>query len=201
MAPTPLVVFSYKPGGITTVSEAGVPAASGTAFRMYAESLGIPGQPDNIQAGIAVTNNGSTTATVTFELFNLDGSTTGMPAPAFLTLPAFGHAGKFLAEIFQGQSLPNPFKGIVRISTTSTSGVSVVGLRTRHNERLDFLITTTPPTDEAAPASSEERFFPQVADGGGYTTQLVLYSGQPGAASGTIRLLSPSGGPLNVPLH
>jgi hypothetical protein len=54
-APTPLVIFSYRPSGIT-VSEAGVPATGATALRMYAESSGTLGQPGNIQSGIAVAN-------------------------------------------------------------------------------------------------------------------------------------------------
>jgi hypothetical protein len=50
---------------------------------MYAESSG------NIQAGVAVTNIAALPASITFELFNLDGSTTGLPPPATLSLPLY----------------------------------------------------------------------------------------------------------------
>jgi hypothetical protein len=199
-APTPLVIFTYKPLG-DVVSEAGVPTLSGTAFRMYAESSGTDGQAGNIQTGIAIANNGATAANVTFELTNLNGSTTGLPAPATISVPGSGHTGKFLAQIFP--SVPNPFKGVLRI--TSASAISVVGLRARYNERGTaeaFIITTTPPTLETAPASSTESLFPHLVNGGGYTTQFVLFSGTAGqASSGNLRFFKPDGSSLSLTLN
>ena len=201
-APTPLVVFSYKPLGIV-VSEAGVPTLSGTAFRMYVESSGASGQAGNIQTGIAVANNSTAAATVTFELTNLDGSTTGLPAAATINVPASGHKGQFLADIFPS-GLPNPFKGVLRISTTAT-GISVVGLRARYNERVSaeaFIITTTPPTLETASPSSAEFLFPDLANGGGYTTQFILFSGTAGqTATGNLRFVKPDGTPFSLTVN
>jgi len=143
VVPTPLVVFSNKPSGIT-VSEAGVPVHTGTALRMYAESSGIRGKSGNIQSGVAVANPYSSSVSVMFDVTDLNGSPISGIEPVPVTLLPFGHTAKFLADIFP--SLPNPFKGVVRI--TSSFGISVVGLRARYNERMpnpDFLITTTPP--------------------------------------------------------
>src|SRR5437016_7307415 len=135
--PIPLVLFSYKPGGTITVSQAGVPSTTGTAFRVYVEFSGTDGQPGAIQSGIAMANNTFTPVTVTLELTNLDGSSTNLPGPVSQTLPGFGHIGQFLNQAFPG--VPGPFKGILRISAPA-SGVSVIGLRSRYNERGDFLI-------------------------------------------------------------
>src|SRR5205823_4066805 len=129
-APTALVIFSYKPGA-TTVAQAGVPAASGTAFRMYAESSG------SVRTAMAIANNGSGSARVIFEVFNMDGSTGGLPLPASVDLTGFGHTGSFLDDIFPNHTLPNPFQGIVRISTSATDGISVIGVRSRFNELND----------------------------------------------------------------
>jgi len=184
-APTPLVLFSYKPAMIT-VSEAGVPVTSGTAFRMYVESSGA----GNIQSGIAVANTSSSPATVTFDLSTLSGATAGV-APVTLNMPGSGQAAKVLSDIFP--SLGSSFRGVLRITTTA-SGLSVVGLRTRVNERGDFLITTTPPTVESGPASPREWLFPHLADGGGYTTQFILFSGTAGqSSSGTLGFFDQSG--------
>ena len=72
-----------------------------------------------------------------------------------------------------------------------------MGLRGRYNERNDFIITTTPPVAEDEPAVQGETFFPHIVEGSGYTTQFILFSGQPGqAGSGTLRFLSQSGQPL-----
>jgi hypothetical protein len=196
--PTPLIVFSYKPAGIT-VSEAGVPVTSGSAFRVYVESAGVPGQTGNIESGIAVANTSLASANVTFEVADLTGaSVTGIP-PVTVMLPGTGQTAKFLSDIFP--SLPNPFKGVVRITTTSLE-LSVVGLRTRINERADFLITTTPPANESAPATAAKMFFPQVVDGSGYTTQFILFSGTAGqATSGNLQLVMQDGSPLGLQLN
>jgi hypothetical protein len=70
--------------------------------------------------------------------------------------------------------LPKPFKGFVRISSVDNSDLAVVGLRGRTNERADFLVTTTPPVNENSTAASHT-IFPHFADGGGFTTEFVMY--------------------------
>jgi len=135
---------------------------------------------------------------VTLELTNLDGSTTGLPAPVALNLPPLGHIAEFFAQAFP--DLPAPFRGILRVS--STSDMSAVVLRTRYNERGDFLITTTPPTNESAPPSAGELLLPQLADGAGVTTQFVLFSGSAGqSSSGSLLLFQNSGQPFTGTLR
>ncbi len=195
-APVPLVVFSYKPGGIT-LTEAGAPANAGTAFRMYVESSGTSGQPGNIQSGIAVANGGATAASVTFELFKADGTSAGLTRT--IPIAPSGQYASFLAEIFRG-TLPQPFSGVLRISAPSS--ISVVGLRGRYNERSEFLITTTPPALESAAASGAELLFPHLVNGGGYTTQFILFSGTAGQTSaGTLRFFNQNGAALSLILN
>jgi len=196
-APTPLVLFSYKPGQFT-LTEVGAQTNSGTAFRMYVENSGAAFQPGNIQSGIAVANTTTGTATVTFELFNLDGTSAGL-TPATIQLAGSGQVAKFLAEIFQGQTLPQSFRGLLRIS--SQAAISVVGLRGHVNERADFLTTTTPPTLESAPASAAQQLFPHLVNGGGYTTQFILFSGTAGQiTAGMMQFFTQAGAPLSLAL-
>jgi hypothetical protein len=191
-APSGLVVFSFQNGGIT-VSEAGVPAVTaGTAFRTYAEFNG------SIQTGIAVANTSSNDATITLDVTNLDGSSKGLTGT--LRIPANGQTAMFLNQIDGFASLQAPFQGLLRLS--SSSPIVVTSLRGRYNERGDFLMTTTPALNEATPASSAPVFFPQIADSGGFTTQFILFSGQPGSgSSGTIQYFSQAGGALNLNLQ
>ena len=178
------------------MTQAGVSSTTGTAFRIYVESSGTGERSGAIQSGIAIANNASTPATVTLELTNLDGSSTGLPGPVSQTLPGLGHRSEFLSEAVPG--LPNPFKGILRVSTDSP-GVSVIGLRTRYNERGDFLITTTPPASETAPSTSGQLLVPHLPDGGGFTTQVILYSRSGGQSpSGSVVLVHQSGQPFGV---
>jgi hypothetical protein len=163
---------------------------------MYVESSGA--QSGNIQSGIAVANTSSSAATVTFDLTTLTGASAGV-SPVTINLPGSGQAAKFLGDLFP--SLGSAFQGVVRITTTS-SGLSVVGIRTRVNERSDFLITTTPPTVENTTATTHELFFPHLADGGGYTTQFILFSGTTGqSSSGTLGFFDQSGQSLNLTVH
>ncbi len=205
-APTALAVFSSKRDGVT-VSLAGVSVTTGTVLRMYVESSGISGQSGNIQSGVAIANNSSSSATVAFELTQFNGTTPFGAVPVSITLPSAGQTARFVSDIFP--NLPNPFKGVLRISTTSST-ISVVGLRTRYNERSDFLITTTPAVAESSPPAATqstppvrtEPAFPVLIDGGGFTTQFILFNGTAGtSASGSLRFFDTKGQPLSLTLQ
>lgn len=201
VAPSALVVFSYRPPGAgVTVSEAGVPGIRGNAFRMYVEATSNASSVGTIQTGLAISNLAPTATTATVDLINLDGTATGLPA-VNLTLPANGQVARFAHELFSMGSL-FPFKGLIRISGGTTSGLSVVGLRGRYNERGEFLITTTPPSNEAATASSAELLFPHLVNGGGYTTQFILFSGTAGQSStGNLRFVRQDGTAFNLTVN
>ena len=141
IAPAGLVVFSFTVGG-KTVSEAGVPALpAGSAFRVYAESSGMPEQIGAIRTGLAITNAAGTANTVTLEVTNLDGT---LAAPPYtLPLPPSGQVASFIDEFFD--SLPENFSGVLRV--TSTADVAIVGLRLRYNDRGELKMTTTPPIE------------------------------------------------------
>jgi hypothetical protein len=194
-SPSGLSIFSFNNGGVT-VSEAGVPVLRpAQAFRMFEIECGsYPGQ---LNTGIAIANPSATdSATVTLELTDLNGAATGMSSS--LTLPPSGQTAAFIKQLPGFGSIPYPFHGNLRISTTSPSGIAVVGLRGEYNERKDFLVTTSMPTNEASPISPAEALFPHLADGGGYTTEFVLFSGSTGQSStGMLRFFTQSGAPLN----
>jgi hypothetical protein len=130
------------------------------------------------------------------EVTNLDGSSTGLPGPVSRMVPAFGHLAEFLSEAVP--DLPSPFKGILRISTDAP-GVSVIGLRSVYNERGEFLMTTTQPSTETSLSSSGPLLVPHLPNGGGFTTELILYSATGGQSpSGSAALFENSGQPFAV---
>ncbi len=201
VTPSALAVFSFRPPGVpVTVAEAGVPGIRGNTFRMYVEATSAGSSIGTVQTGLAISNLAPTSTTVTLDLINLDGTATGLPSVT-LTLPANGQVAKFAHELFAMGSL-FPFKGLLRISGGTTAGLSVVGLRGRYNERGEFLITTTPPSNEAAPASSAELLFPHLVNGGGYTTQFILFSGTAGqSSSGNLRFVRQDGTAFNLTVN
>jgi len=199
-APSGVAIFSFRNDG-KTVAEAGVPASpAANAFRIYSEASGDfnRGAAGSIQTGVAMANNSGITATVTLELNKLDGSSTGLTGT--LQIPANGQVAAFLNQIQGFASLQMPFQGVLRVS--SPASIAMVGLRGRYNERNDFLFTTTPPVNEAAAPSSSTLSFPHIVDGGGYTTQFILFSGQTSqTSSGTLQLFSQSGETLVLSLR
>src|SRR5207244_5261833 len=135
-------------------------------------------------------------ATVRIELMDLSGAS--LTGTTIGLSPNAQYAG-FLTEIPGLQSLSLPVRGLLRI--TSASPIAVIGLRSRTNERGDFLITTTPPVAEST-GSSAELFFPQFADDGGYTTQFILFSASSrNSISATIRFFTRSGQPMDLKLR
>ncbi|HYR43247.1 MAG TPA: hypothetical protein VER98_09500 [Terriglobia bacterium] len=73
-------------------------------------------------------------ASVTFQATTLSGASLGLTGSA--VVPANGQIAIFLSQIPGFSSLPNPFQGVLRVSTTSSAGISVIGIRGRYNERL-----------------------------------------------------------------
>ena len=193
-APSGVSIFTFQKDG-TTVSEAGVPASTaGTAFRLYVEASGTPGQPHSVRSGIALTNTSDALTMVSLELTDLDGTATG--STASLRIPASGHIARFIDEFFP--AMTTPFSGILRIASTAPD-IAAVGLRLAINPRNDILVTTTPPADENAALTASDLFFPHFVDSRGWTTQFILFSGSPGqTASGMIRFTGQDGQPLEL---
>jgi hypothetical protein len=195
VAPVGVAVFSFKSGGVT-VSEAGVPSVeTGKAFRLYVEE----DSSGAIRSGIAITTSNTSETVVHLDLSGMDGTFTGRTGS--VTVPAGGQRSVFLDEIAGFETVPMPFKGILRIYTSDGADIAVVGLRGRSNERGDFLLTTTAPTNELQ-VPTPQTVFPHIVNGNGYTTDFVMYSGTAAEpATGTLNIFSQTGESLNLGLE
>jgi hypothetical protein len=186
--PSVQAILTFRDKGIT-VTSAGVPATvPGTAFQIYAESAGGFGQPSSIRTGLAIANGSTSSVAVHLEVTKLDGTDTGLSTS--LNIPAGGQIARFTNELFP--ALPAAFQGILRIAAPAP--VVVTGLRSRYNERGDFLVTTTPPWNEAVVPTGSETVFPHIVHGAGYSTQFIVWgssSGQP--ATGNLWYMSDGG--------
>jgi len=118
-----------------------------------------------------------------------------------LSIPANQQIAKFLDQdpfnVLVGR---NSFQGT--FSFTSNVEVSVVALRGFLNERApsEFLITTLPVTNPAAVPGTGTVFLPHFADGGGWTTQIVLVNPTEGPITGSIQFWSQGGATPAAPL-
>jgi hypothetical protein len=196
--PAGLTIFSYQNGGVT-VSEAGVPAApAGSAFRVYAESSGNFDQAaaGSMRTGLAIANSSPQATSVIVGVKDLDGST-GLIGT--ISIPANGQTSLFLNQIPGIQTLLTPFRGMLEL--TSFAPITIIGLRALYNERNDLVMTTTPPADESVPPPASGLYFPDFADAGGFSTQFVLFSAQPGQTpSGTLQLVPQAGAVVSLVL-
>jgi trimeric autotransporter adhesin len=205
-------VFSLKQNGVT-VTEAGVPASPPTTrariFIDYRASVAaIPGRSEsgaiNINTGLSIVNQGSTTANVTYTLHNLDGA---ILAVGHGTITKDNHIACFISQLQQVAapdfSLPLNFQSNTQFATLEIAGdqpLSVVALRMTTNQRGEILYTTTPIADMTKSLANASIYFPQFVDGGGYTTSLILMNTSTQTETGSLQILDNNGNPLLVNL-
>ena len=188
-----------------TVSEISVPAVTpASAYRLFVENSGNFGaqQPGAVQTAFVAANPSSTAITLNLEVTAMDGTSSRFTGS--ISVPAQGQVLAFLNQVDGLSSLPSSFQGALRVSTSAASGVSVVGIRSRYNERTpasELIASSVPATNEAAPPSTADLVIPHIADSGGYVTQFVVLSSPTGASSAVLRLFDQSGGSLNMTLR
>jgi hypothetical protein len=189
--PSGLLILTIESDGVV-VSETGLPALpESSASLMYAEASGdlYSGKANWIRSGLAISNASATPALVNIEYLDFDGISN--PLSTSITIPPTGQTAKFLDEFPGFENLHPPYKGVLRITGPP---IGILGLRARYNERGDFLFSATPPVAESDLTSYEERIFAHVPDGGGLTTQFVLFGGSiTKGSSGSLRFTSQSG--------
>jgi hypothetical protein len=185
-APVGSGVFGYNPADVL-VAESGVSGASATTHaRIYVDQSG------GHNTGLAIANLSDTAAKITIHAFENDGVTTAGTNNGSLELAAHGHDAKFADQYITG--LPAEFTGILDI--TSTTPFAALTLRSLYNENNDYLMTAFPVADLNQPAPYPI-LFPQIADGGGYATQILLL-GADGDSSATIYYFDNDGAPLAI---
>jgi uncharacterized repeat protein (TIGR01451 family) len=208
-SPEGTAVLSLIQNGVV-VSEAGVPPSPPTTsaglFIDYRSRTGAKIGQENLSSiqvntGIAVVNRGTGAANISFRLRGPSGEvlTSGLGA-----LPQSAHRALFINELNQIAPdfiLPPDFStdtGFGTLEISSNQPLSVVGLRLTSNQRGETLMTTTPVSDLTRPVTSATLFFPQVVEGGGYKTSLILLNTSDSVEAGTLRIFDNRGAALGV---
>ena len=147
------------------------------------------------QSAFGISNPANDSATVGFQLFGLDGTPAGPQAS--LIVPAHNHTTMFLNQLPGFENLQGSFQGFLQITGQS---IAVVGLKVRYNERGDLVVVTTPPAGSESLAPYAKSLFPYFADGGGFTTQFLLFYPTPGQdITGSLSFIDSAGNPLPLP--
>jgi O-glycosyl hydrolase len=184
--PTPVGsgVFGYNPYDVL-VSESGIPAANATMHaRIYVDLSG------NHETGLAIANISTAASNITLNAYQSDGVTPAGISKPPAHFPGYGYTAGFADAFVTG--LPVGFTGVLDIS--SSVPFAALTLRALDNERGDFLMTTFPVADMNQPAPSPI-VFPQIVDGGGYTSEFVLI-GAAEPSSNTVSFYGEAGNPL-----
>ncbi len=167
-------VFSYNPQEVME-SESGIPSANATTHaRVYVDLSG------HHNTGIAIANISSVGSTVAIKAYLDDGVTEAGTSREPLSLSAHGYRAAFADQLVDG--LPEGFRGVLDIS--SMQPFAALTVRSLTNER-DALLMTTFPVADLSQAAPSPVVFPQIADGGGYSTQFI-FIGTISAATATL---------------
>jgi hypothetical protein len=187
----------YQPGSALAIltSHSGNRVVSETAVAGTAalsRALWFVHKTAALDTGVAVAAPAAN-ATVSLELRDASGK---IVATSDFGISKGNQIARFVSELFSTFKFPAEFYG--SLTLTSTSPVAVVSLRTLFNTAGEFLVTAIPVADLDAPAASGSLYMPQVADGGGYITEILLVNPGASVASGIVEFHAPDGSPLDV---
>jgi uncharacterized repeat protein (TIGR01451 family) len=207
--PEGTAVLSLVQNG-NVVSEAGVPASpptrSARLFIDYRSHVGINGDRENagsnqVSTGLAAVNRGLSEAHLSYWLRDSSGK---ILATGQGTLPQGAHRALFiheLNEIAPDFTFPSDFStatGWGTLEIGSDQPLSILGLRLTTNQLGETLLTTTAISELTGIVNSGPLFFPQLVEGGGYQTSIVLLNNSNAAEAGTLRVFDNQGSPLTV---
>jgi hypothetical protein len=203
-APYGTAVFSLRQNGVV-VSEAGVPASPPTqrARTFIDYRTGVPagiGRLD-IFTGLAIAHRGAAAADITYTLRDRHAQTLAI---GHGTLAVGAHFAKFIhqmRDVAPDFDLPVNFSTATQFGSleiTSSQPLSIIALRLTTNQRGETLLTSTPIADLSAASTNSPVYFPHLADGGGYTTGLVLLNTSTETEAGIIEMFDDAGRPLTL---
>src|SRR5262249_3412225 len=159
------------------VAEAAVPASAPMRFgRVYVEKGGA------ITTGIAVSNPSPQDAIVS--VYFTDAGGTDFGADAF-TLKANSQVAAFLNEA--PFNLSSSLEGT--LTFTSSLPVGVIAVRGRTTPQNEFLMTALPVAPLGSGTDRGTAVIPYIADGGGWSAEIVLMNTSDAAESGTIQFV------------
>jgi hypothetical protein len=169
--------------GNRILSEAAVGLSIPTmGFTAYIDNTG------NAYSGYAVANFGAKAANLTLALREASGTLRGTQA---LSLPPGHHVAEFALQRFPAATAG--FEGTLEVS----SDVKVAAVALRYDNPEQNVFSTLPVLGNEAATTL---YFPQVADGGGYRTNLILINTSATATTASLDFFADDGSRLALPI-
>ncbi|MDD5543462.1 MAG: M12 family metallo-peptidase [Acidobacteriia bacterium] len=183
--PAALAIFSLTLNG-ALVSEVSIPAtALLNQTRLFVDFS------STTNSGVAVANTGSSSLVLSL---SLRGQTGGLVSLGSLTLGPGAQTARFLNELGLS-NLTSPFLGTLTLS--GNGPFAVVNLRSTLNGRGDSILSALPAVDFNNLPAGPMAVFPQIINGGGSATQILLMNpSDVQSGSGTLAFFDDNGNPL-----
>ncbi|PYS54949.1 MAG: hypothetical protein DMG13_06075 [Acidobacteria bacterium] len=190
-APAGMEIVSLRQNDVMVSEAAFAASAPLRSGRVYTEISG------SVNTGVAIANPNASPATVSFYFTDdsgsiFDGGSTVLAPNAqiagFLDQPPFYMPGPFRTT---------PVSNSRTFTFTSSVPVSVLALRGTTNSRSEFVIAPLQIVDLST-SSNESISIPVLADGGGWTTQLLLVNPTDDTLTGSVQFLAAAGEPLTL---
>ncbi len=189
--PTGTALFTYANADGVVLWQAGVAAVEPIrSGRIFVDRT--PGT----RSAVALANPSNQTVTARITLRDSHGTPIGNPTP--LTLEAHAHKARFVGELITDIPDSVTFGSLTFETTSSDQRLAAITLRETASSQNELLYTTLPVIDLDGPSSTHPLVFPHVAIGGGYTTQIILFSRSSGTVQGKIRFFQDDGTPFQL---
>jgi hypothetical protein len=187
-----LAIISHRNSGVLGSETALAAAGPGFSGRSFVEIGGA------FNTGVALANPNNQAASVSFFFTDAAGTNFG---DSSITIAANSQVVAFLTEapFRNGITSQKPITDARTFTFGSNFPVSAAVLKTRLNERGDFMMTAIPVAGLGG-SSTSSTSITHIADGGGWTTEVLLVNRSDAVASGTIQFYAPSGQNLNINL-
>ncbi len=186
--PAGTALFQFT-NGSSVISEAGVGAAPLlTRVRLFVDNAGT-------RTGVALASPGNPSTPFTFRLLDREQR---FIEDRTREVEENGHLAIFADELFT--DVPGGFTGILEI--TAAVPFAPVTLKLTMNARGEPILTTLPVVDLDHPRKQTPVYFPQVGFGLGFSTRLILLSGDlTTSTGGRLSFFDSSGLELPVPIE
>jgi hypothetical protein len=188
--PAGFAIFGNRQNGVL-ISEAAVPASPlMSSGRLYVEIAGP------VTTGLAIANPNTSPVTINFFFTDSKGNDFGQGTTTI-------NAGSQIAVFLTDPPFNAPKNAEGTFTFTTSFLVSATALRGFTNERGEFLTTTLPvsiPTNSTVIQPTIQNI-PQFADGGGWTTDIVLTNSTDSTITGNLAAFDQAGNGLPITLN
>lgn len=183
-----MALMDFRQNGITVTETAFAASAPIRSGRIYAESGG------SMNTGIAIANPNSQAAIVSFFFSDDAGANFGSSS---ITVGPNSQVAALINQAPFFTTSSRPITDARTLTFNSSVPVSALAVRTRTNERGEFMMVTLPVVDLSTTLSAATSIT-HMADGGGWATEVLLVNATDIATTGTFQFLSPDGQNLAV---